>query len=129
MAEGSAAEAAAMEVLDRYLAAVNAVDEEAADATLHFPHIRISNEKVKIYQRPGESPLARFRRFAADDGWHHSEWNSRRVLHQSGSKVHLEVTFTRSREDNSVIGKYTSIYVVTKVDGRWGIQARSTFAP
>lgn len=129
MNEGKSVEATALEVLDRYLAAVNAVDEDAADATFHFPHIRISNEKVNIYQQPGESPLARFRKFATDDGWHHSEWNSRRVLHQSDTKVHLEVTFTRFRQDNSVIGTYTSIYVVTNVDGRWGIQARSTFAP
>ena len=36
--------------------------------------------------------------------------------------------FTRWREDGSAIGSYTSIYVVTCVEGRWSIQARSTFA-
>ncbi len=127
--DAAAAEAAAIAVLDDYLAAVNAVDEKAAEATFHFPHIRISNEKVVIYQGAGEDPLARFRTFAAQDGWHHSAWDERRMLHTGENKVHLEVRFTRYREDNSVIGAYTSIYVVTRVAGRWGIQARSTFAP
>ncbi len=121
--------AAAIRVTDEYLAAVNAADEAGAEATLHFPHIRISNETVTIWNGPEERPLARFRRYAAEDGWHHSRWISRRVLHQGGSKVHLEVQFTRFREDDSPIGTYTSIYVITRVAGRWGIQARSTFAP
>ncbi len=129
MSTRKAAEAEAIQLLDTYLAAVNAVDDEAAEATFHFPHIRISEEKVTLWQGPGERPLARFRKFAAEDGWHHSEWDSRRVLHQSDRKIHLEVRFTRYRADNSVIGQYQSIYIITHRDGRWGIQARSTFAP
>ena len=31
--------------------------------------------------------------------------------------------------DGSVIGVYESLYILTKVDGRWGIQARSSFGP
>ena len=120
---------AALEVTDRYLAAVNAVDDTAAEATFHFPHIRISNAQVAINHGPGEAPLERFRRFAAEDGWHHSTWDERRPLHATADKVHLEIRFTRWREDGSAIGSYTSIYVVTCVEGRWGIQARSTFAP
>ena len=53
----------------------------------------------------------------------------RRPPHATADKVHLEMRFTRWREDGSVIGSYTSIYVITCVEGRWGIQARSTFAP
>lgn len=124
-----AAVAAALDVTDRYLAAVNTLDDAAAEATFHFPHIRISNADVAIQDAPGGKPLERFRRFAAADGWHHSTWEARRPLHATEAKVHLEMEFTRRREDGSAIGRYTSIYIVTFVDGRWGIQGRSTYAP
>lgn len=129
MATPEAPEAAAIRITDQYLAALNAGDEGAAAETLHFPHIRISNASVTVWNGPEEQPLARFRRYAEEDGWHHSRWIARRVLHQSESKVHLEVQFTRFRADESPIGTYTSIYVITLANGRWGIQARSTFAP
>lgn len=129
MNENEAAEAEAIKLLDTYLDAVNGKDDEAGEATFHFPHIRISEEKVTIWQAPGEGSLDRFRKFAAEDGWSHSTWDSRRVLHHSNRKIHLEVQFTRYRADESVIGQYRSIYILTHHDGRWGIQARSSFAP
>ena len=39
--------------------------------------------------------------------------------------VFVAPDFTRYREDNSVIGRYFSLYVVTRVDGHWGIQIGS----
>ena len=129
MSDNAAAEAEAIKLLDTYLDAINRKDDEAAEATFHFPHIRISEEKVTIWQGPGEGSLDRFRKFAAEDGWQRSSWDSRKVLHQSAKKIHLEVRFTRYRADGSVIGQYRSIYIITHRDGSWGIQARSTFAP
>jgi hypothetical protein len=38
------------------------------------------------------------------------------------------VQFTRYRADDSVIGSYRSLYIVTRRDGRWAIAARSSFA-
>jgi hypothetical protein len=42
--------------------------------------------------------------------------------------VHLGVQFTRYRADNSTIGRYRLLYIVTKRDGVWAIAARSSFA-
>ena len=61
--------------------------------------------------------------------WHHSRWDHRNVIHFGTTKVHLDVQFTRYREDDSVIGVYPAIYVVVAEDGRWLIQCRSSFAP
>ena len=121
--------AAAMDVTDRYLKALNAMDEAACEATFHFPHIRISNNQVFIQQGPGENFLERFRGYAAKDGWHHSTWDLRRPIHATDTKVHLEIHFTRWREDNTAIGTWKTIYIITQVEGRWGLQARTTFAP
>jgi hypothetical protein len=43
--------------------------------------------------------------------------------------VHIDTRFNRYRKDGSVLGGFDSIYIVTRVDGRWGIQGRSSFAP
>jgi hypothetical protein len=40
----------------------------------------------------------------------------------------LDVQFTRYRADNSVIGSFRSLWVVTEVSGRWAVAARSSFA-
>jgi hypothetical protein len=38
------------------------------------------------------------------------------------------VQFTRYRADNSAIGSYRSLYVVTRHEGKWAIAIRSSFA-
>ena len=42
-------EAAALRVLDDYIAAYNARDEAAFVATLHFPHVRIAGDRAKTF--------------------------------------------------------------------------------
>ena len=61
--------------------------------------------------------------------WDHSAWARRDVIHAGADKVHIDTRFNRYRKDGSVIGGFDSIYIVTRVDGRWGIQGRSSFAP
>src|SRR6266567_3547514 len=60
--------------------------------------------------------------------WHHSEWDSREVIAAGPTKVHLDVQFTRYRIDNSVIGSFRSLWIVTARDGCWAVAARSGFA-
>jgi hypothetical protein len=60
--------------------------------------------------------------------WHHSEWDFRKVIAADAEKVHLDVQFTRYRADNSVIGSFRSLWIVTENDGRWAVAARSSFA-
>jgi hypothetical protein len=44
-------------------------------------------------------------------------------------KAHYALSYTRFRSDDSVIGVYESLYVLTKDAAGWGIQARSSFGP
>ena len=46
--------------------------------------------------------------------WHHSEWDFRKVIAAGEAKVHLDVQFTRYRADNSVIGSFRSLWIVTR---------------
>lgn len=122
-----AAIAAAMAVMDRFMAALNARDEAALQATLHFPHYRLAAEGMQVFERPEDYTLAAF--FArAGDGWARSAWDFRRVIAAGPGKVHLDVQFTRYRADGSVLGAFRSLYVLARREGRWGIALRSTFA-
>jgi hypothetical protein len=117
---------AAMAVLDAHIAALNARDERALVATLHFPHFRLTGGRMKIWERP-DSYLKDFYARAGED-WHHSAWDFRNVIAAGPDKVHLDVQFTRYRADNSAIGSFRSLWIVSKLDGRWSAQVRSSFA-
>ena len=122
-----AAVAAGMEVLDRFMAALNAADEPALLAAMHFPHYRLAGVTMRVWERPDESYLAGF--YArAGEGWHHTEWDFRRVIVAGPEKVHFDVQFSRYRADNSVIGRFRSLYIVTRRAGVWAIAIRSSFA-
>ena len=122
----NAAILAAISVLDAHMAALNARDEAALNATLHFPHYRLSGGILKTWEGPG-AYLAGFRARTTDD-WHHSAWDYREVVAASGDKVHMNVQFTRYRADESVIGAFRSLWVLACIDGRWAAQLRSSFA-
>jgi len=121
-----AAVAAAIAVLDDHIKALNARDENALVATLHFPHYRLSGGRMKVWERPGSYLKDFYARAGAD--WHHSAWDFRIVIAVGPDKVHLDVQFTRYRADSSVIGSYRSLWIVSKLDGRWAAQCRSSFA-
>jgi hypothetical protein len=123
------AEASAMEVLDVFIAAFNARDIRAFEKTHHFPHYRIASGRVSVIEMAGTRP-DHFERFAsATPGWDHSAWEKREVIHSGPSKVHVDTRFVRYRADGSVLARFDSLYILTKQDGRWGVTARSSFAP
>ena len=116
-------------VLDDFMAALNAYDAAGMDRCMHFPHPRIAVGKVLVYDKPGNNPLDLFERLKKEDNWSHSRWEKREVVQFNETKAHVVLSYTRFRADGSVIGVYESLYILTKVEGRWGIQARSSFGP
>jgi hypothetical protein len=123
----AASVAAGMAVLDRFLVALNARDQPALLATMHFPHYRLAGVTMRVWDKPDDSYLAGF--YArAGEGWHHTEWDFRRVIVAGPEKVHFDVQFTRYRADNSKLGSFRSLYIVTRHDDVWAIHARSSFA-
>ena len=119
---------AALACLDDFMSAFNACDLAVWEKTFNFPSVRIAPNQLVIIDRPGWHPPDTFTRGALKE-WHHSGWDRREVIHAGPDKVHFDTRFTRYRADESVIGHFDSIYVVTCENGHWGIKARSTFAP
>lgn len=121
-------ETAAMQCLDDFMATWNARDLAAHAATFNYPSVRIASGKIRIIESPASHHPQMFERMVAA-GWHHSAWLRRNIIHSGGDKVHVDTCFGRYREDGSLIGEYDSIYIVSKQDGHWGVQGRSSFAP
>ena len=119
--------AAAQGRLDAFMTAFNARDLAAFEATFNFPHVRFASGRVTILN-PGDLKPQMFTEGALSD-WDHSAWQRRNVIHAGPNKVHIDTRFARYRKDGSLIGAFDSIYIVTRVNGRWGIQGRSSFAP
>jgi hypothetical protein len=124
--QDSPAIAAALAVLDRHMAALNANDAIALAQTLHFPHYRLAGVRMRVWEQP-DSYWQDFRTRAGGE-WHHSAWDFRNPIAASEDKVHFDLQFTRYRADGSVLGRYRSLWVITRIDGRWAAQLRSSFA-
>lgn len=117
-----------MHVLDLFMTAFNRQDLTAVEDTFHFPHYRLASGRMNVLNSAGEMKKADLKRYLEKIGWHHSSWDRRDIIHLSDNKVHVDTKFTRYREDGSVIGSYESLYILTKVEGKWGVKLRSSFA-
>lgn len=113
-------------LIEAYMAATSRRDLEGVRATLHFPHVLFSQAAVTHYPTEADFTFAAFDARTAGQGWSHSTFDSHNVLMSGPDKVHLDIGFTRWRADGSTIGSYHGMYIVIRIDGRWGIQARSS---
>ena len=121
---------AALAIMEDFLVAFNARDEQSWADTLHFPHVRLASGEVKVYATKTEFVAAMdLDAFAKSSGWDHSVWDTLDVVQESERKVHIVVTFSRYTASGDKMASYPSFYVLEKLDGRWGVRARSSFAP
>lgn len=118
--------AAALSVMDKHIFALNSHSENALAETLHFPHIRLSAAQLKIWETP-ESYFIDFQKRAGGD-WHHSQFNDIKVLAKSTHKVHLDAEIIRYDQNNQIINRFRSLWVITEEKGHWAAKMRSSFA-
>ncbi len=124
------ANASALKVMDAFMAAFNARDAGAWADTLSYPHVRFASGKVTIFpDRAAFIAGNRIEALIAGEGWDHSGWDSLEVVQSSADKVHIAVAFTRYHADGKKYATYPSLYIVERSEGRWGVRARSSFAP
>ncbi len=124
-------EAEAIQALEDFMAALNAGDNEALFDTMHVPHVRISGNGVAIYatrEDLEENYLAGFAA-RAGDSWHHTILDWTQALHSSENKVHVFIQWTRYDKDGGPLATHQALWIMTNLNGRWGAQARSSFAP
>lgn len=121
---------AAIAVMDAFLSAFNARDEAAWADSLHFPHVRLASQTVTVYpDRAAFLAAMDLDQFAASSGWRYSTWDDMSVIQSSPDKVHIKVKFSRFNDSDELLASFDSLYVIEKIDDRWGVRARSSFAP
>ena len=118
----------ALATLGGYLDALNARDSQAMRAHFHFPHYRMAGTVMTVYESAQDYGIDNFLNRADTPGWAYTRWDRRQVIHSGAVKVHLDVQFTRYRDDDSVLGTYQSLWVVILRDKKWGIVSRSSYA-
>jgi hypothetical protein len=128
--ERDQAEAAAIAVVERYMEAFNARDEDAWADTFNYPHLRVASGGVTEWKTAAEyTDFFDFERFAQRYGWHHSGWDSLEAVQVSADGVNVSLVFSRFDAEGRKISTFDTLYLVTKQNGRWGVRARSSFAP
>jgi hypothetical protein len=120
---------AARAVLDGFFAALNVEDaEDIRTRWFHFPHVRFHSGKVLVMQTAADFHSPVLARQGQAKEWSRTAWDYAEPIDCGPEKVHFRVQFSRYRTDESLIGSYKSLYIVTYKEGRWGIQGRSTWA-
>ena len=115
-----------LKVLDDYMNTFNAKNAKTWQETYHFPHYRFASGKMSVLETATLDSIVFIR--LKQSGWDHSKWDHRNIVQASNDKVHVDTKFSRFRADNSLIGVYESLYIVTKENGRWGVKFRSSYA-
>jgi len=120
-----------LDAMDAHVAALNARDDEALFLTMHTPHVRISSAGIAIYPTLDDLRTTYLREFSerAGSDWNHTVFESKDVVHSSENKAHVFLQFTRYDTSGNNIGTFRSLWIMIRKDGRWGAQARSSFAP
>jgi hypothetical protein len=115
-------------VLDAFMAAFNARDVPGWAATLNFPHVRLSAGEVLVWATQAEFTAKNDIGRLARAGWGRCAWDWRHLVQSSDDKLHFLVQFSRYGEGDRLIASYESLYIVTRQDDHWGVQARSSYA-
>ena len=122
----------AQKAIENFFNAFNAHDGEAYLKALHFPHIRI-NAKGDVTVSKDASELMSLERvldyLVKNEGWDHSTLDNVELIDASDEKVHFKIQFSRYHPDGTQYAVHNSIWIITKKDAQWGVQARSSFAP
>ena len=122
---------------ERWNYAFNARDMEGMLAEMHFPHRRLSGDnEFQVWRTEddfratrGESMMAHLNAQA----WDHTATTSIEAVRsgeavQSGpDKVHLAINQSRRRADGTEYTAFPTLWIFTKINGRWGVQFRSSF--
>lgn len=108
-----------------FFRADSAQDAEAWAAVMSYPHTRVSATGVSPYYPTPEDYAARASWTAREaTGWVRSVGVDPIRIHESADKVHLAGGWTRYNANDEPILRNRVTYIVTRVDGSWGIQAR-----
>lgn len=106
-------------------------DIETQISRMHFPHVRLSgNNELQVFEFPNDFRRVREKGTAVKlkaEGWHHTSTLSINAVQAGPEKVHLVIRQSRQHADGTEYNGFDTLWIFTKIDGRWGVQFRSSF--
>lgn len=109
----------------RFFDGFNSRDAATFTDSLNFPHVRLSpwGEPRVLAHRSEHERGVDFARLR-ESGWVRSVGAEPEVIHQGRDCVHVAGGWTRyDADDEPILSNYVT-YVITCVDGHWGMQSR-----
>ena len=115
----------------RWNDAFNARDTDAMLAEMHFPHRRLSGQnQFEVWQTADDFRTTRGQNMTeslAAQGWDHTATTSIEAVQAGPDKVHLTINQSRRHADGTEYNAFPTLWIFTRIDGRWGAQFRSSF--
>ena len=121
---------ASVAAVEAYLDAVNRRDAQAFAATMHYPHYRVTRAgQVQAWEEAREvASTMTFDRLAST-GWVRTAAHNVNPVQVSADAVNVALELLRYNAAGEQIARFDTLYLVTREDGRWAFQGRSSFAP
>lgn len=114
-----------LDALDRFITTFNARDAALWADSLNFPHVRPApGMDTRVIPDAETYVNAVDYQRIIDTGWDHSEWDYKQCLHVSDDKIHVAGQWSRYNKAGEKILTTPITYIVTCIDGEWGIQSR-----
>lgn len=115
---------ATQSTIEKFFTAWNAADNDAIHDQVNFPHVFLTREgRASIANTPDEL-ITDFGSMREREGWAKSEYHGFEVIHADDLKVIAKLTFTRHRADGTIYQTVPVVWIITNVNGHWGLQVR-----
>ena len=113
------------EVYREFFRADSAQDAQAWADVMSYPHVRVSADgRVHYFETAADYASSASWTARKATGWVRSEGIEPERVHASADMVHLAGGWTRYNADGEPILENRVVYLLTRPDGSWGIQAR-----
>lgn len=127
-ADSRKAEAAALEVVDSYLKAFYRGDSSDWASTLCYPFVNVRVGGLDEIKNPKEA--AQFDRSLFDSQYSEDSmtWDSLTVIQSGLDGVNVIAELRRKDANGRLIASFRGLFLVTNLQGRWGVIGRSVIA-
>mgnify|MGYP001381815773 CR=1 FL=1 len=107
----------------------NKRDRKISVDLMHFPHVRLWNNQFSIFNSEEEflKGFDQQTQKLEQEGWTHTVTKDIKSVQSDESKVHLLLLQSRRNKDDIEIENFQTLWIMTKIDGKWGIKFRSSF--
>ena len=107
----------------------NKRDKKITINGLHFPHVRLWKNKFSIFENENaflkgyEIQTKNLKK----EGWDHTVTLDIKAVQSQEEKVHLLIHQSRRNKNGEEYHNFQTLWIMTKINGKWGIQFRSSF--